>query len=299
MSSDGGPFPSVDCVSVDLDAVRAFTREEDFTALAFDLLKEVAHYVTIAACVMGPEPTWTRDLATVGGNMVRLWKILGAYLDQTMQRRYETTTIFARLAFETIVNVRYLAENFSPDLVDSFVRHSFRHERRMVDKINQNISARGGQVLPIEDRMLRSINRSADFAGVKLEDVDLKDRTPWGGKHLRDKAKAVGLEVAYDAAFGGMSHNVHGAWQDLYHFQLESEDGKHFTPKLEWGNPRPQITLALGQLAIGAVRSSVAFLGGDEAIQSLEGKLDDLDNRIHAVNVAHEAYLTQKTWPSI
>jgi hypothetical protein len=117
----------------------AFTREEEFTALAFDLLKEVVHYVTIAACVMGPEPTWSRDQATIGGNMVRLWKILCAYLDQSMQRRYETTTIFARLAFETIVNVRYLAENFDPALVDSFVRFSFRHEKRLVDKINQNI----------------------------------------------------------------------------------------------------------------------------------------------------------------
>lgn len=231
--------------------------------------------------------------------MVRLWKILGAFLDQTMQRRYETTTIFARLAFETIVNVRYLAENFSPGLVDSFVRHSFRHERRLVDKINQNVSERGGEALHIEQRMLKSINRSAQFAGIRLEDVDLKDRTPWGGKHLRDKAKAVGLESAYDAAFGGMSHNVHGAWQDLYQFQLESEDGEHFAPKLRWGNPRPQITLALGQLSIGAVRSSVAFLAGEEALQALEAQLDDLEDRLHSVNVAHEAYLSKKIWPAI
>jgi hypothetical protein len=144
MSSREGTFPSVDRVPVELDSVQAFTREEEFTALAFDLLREVASYVTIAACVMGQEPKWSRDQAAVGGNMVRLWKILGAFLDQKMQRRYETTTIFARLAFETIVNVRYLADNFDQKLVDSFVRHSFRHERRLFDKINQNVLGRGG-----------------------------------------------------------------------------------------------------------------------------------------------------------
>jgi hypothetical protein len=142
MSSHDGTFPSVDRVAVDLDAIQSFTREEEFTALAFDLLREVTSYVTIAACVMGPEPQWNRDQAAIGGNMVRLWKILNAFLDQKMQRRYETTTIFARLAFETIVSVRYLAENFDPDLVDNFVRFSFRHERRLADKINRSISER-------------------------------------------------------------------------------------------------------------------------------------------------------------
>jgi Family of unknown function (DUF5677) len=299
MSSHDGTFPSVDRVPVDLDSIQSFTREEEFTALAFDLLREVTSYVTIAACVMGQEPRWNRDQAAIGGNMVRLWKILCAFLDQKMQRRYETTTIFARLAFETIVSVRYLAENFDPDLVDSFVRFSFRHERRLADKINQSISERGGEILHIEQRMLNSINRSAQFAGIELESVDLKDRAPWGGKNLKDKAKAVGLEIAYDAAFGGMSHNVHGAWQDLYQFHLESEDGEHFTPKLSWGNPRPQITLALGQLSIGAVHSSVAFLGGQHVLEELEDQLGDLYDRVHSVNVAHEAYISKKTWPEI
>ena len=56
--------------------------------------------------------------------------------------------------------------------------------------------------------MLNSIDRAAQIAGVALESVDLKDRTPWGGKDLRQKSAAVGLEQAYLAVFGGMSHNA-------------------------------------------------------------------------------------------
>ena len=90
----------------------AFVREQDFMALSLGLLREVTSYVCIAACTMGQKATWNRDQAAVGGNMVRLFKVLSAFLDQTMQRRYETTTIFARLAFETIVSVRYLCANY-------------------------------------------------------------------------------------------------------------------------------------------------------------------------------------------
>jgi hypothetical protein len=44
---------------------------------------------------------------------------------------------------------------------------------------------------------------------------DLKNRASGGGKDLRQKADAVGLDGAYLAVFGGMSHNVHGSWHDL------------------------------------------------------------------------------------
>ena len=35
---------------------------------------------------MGSKPVWDRDHAAVGGNMVRLFKVLSAHLDQTVQR---------------------------------------------------------------------------------------------------------------------------------------------------------------------------------------------------------------------
>ncbi len=88
----------------------AYTREWDFVILASELLREVTSYVSVAACTLGLAPAWTRDQAAVGGNMVRLSKLLSAFLDQTVQKRMETSTILSRLAFETIVNVRYLRE---------------------------------------------------------------------------------------------------------------------------------------------------------------------------------------------
>ncbi|MGY3387831.1 hypothetical protein ACVWW6_000422 [Bradyrhizobium sp. USDA 3311] len=65
----------------------------------------------------------------------------------------------------------------------------------MRDKIRANIEARGGIILPIEDRMLRSIERAAKSAEVDLDTIDPKDKRPWGGKNVFQKTKEVGLGV--------------------------------------------------------------------------------------------------------
>jgi uncharacterized protein DUF5677 len=299
MSASQGPLPAIERVTVDPAALSAFTREWDFMVLASELLREVTSYVCVAACTLGPAPAWTRDQAAVGGNMVRLSKLLWAFLDQTVQKHFETSTILSRLAFETIVNARYLIANFSPELVDSFVRYSLRHERLLRDRIQANIQERGGDVLHIEQRMLKSIDRAARLAGVTLDSVDLKDRAPWGGKDLRRKAEAVGFGEAYLAVFGGMSHNVHGSWHDLYQFHLETEENGGFTPNLDWGRPRPQPLFALGHLALYAVADFLTFIGGETAMDQLREQLRDLGARIDSVDQAHETYLSGKSWPAI
>jgi hypothetical protein len=299
MTATEGPFPVIERVEVDPVAIAAYTREWDFMVLASELLREVASYVCVAACTMGPKPVWDRDQAAVGGNMVRLFKVLSTHLDQTVQRRYETSMIISRLAFETIVSIRFLIAKFSPDLVDSYIRHSLRHERRLWDRIKANIAERGGSIQHIEQRMLNSLERAARIAGITLESIDLKDRTPWGGKNLREKAKVVGLEPAYDAVFGGMSHNVHGAWQDIYQFHLQTDGNGTFTPKLDWSRPRPQPLFALGHLALDAVADFLEFIGGETAIGQLHEKLRDLNARIDTADHAHETYLSGRTWPAI
>lgn len=299
MSASQGPLPATKRVTVDPAALSAFTREWDFMVLASELLREVTSYVCVAACTLGSAPAWTRDQAAVGGNMVRLSKLLWVYLDQIVQKKYESSTILSRLAFETIVSVRYLIANFSTELVDSYVRHSLRHERRLRDRIQANIQERGGEVRHIEQRMLNSIDRAARIAGVTLDSIDLKERAPWGGKDLRQKAEAVGFGEAYLAVFGGMSHNVHGSWHDLYQFHLETDENGGFTPNLDWGRPRPQPLFALGHLALYVVDDFVAFIGGEAAMDQLREQLRDLGARISWVNQAHETYLSGKTWPAI
>jgi hypothetical protein len=296
-------FPDVERIEVDLAAIAEFKSEAAYVDLAFELFKEAAQYVCIATGIRGEGLVWDRDRAVIGGNMVRLYKLASGMLDQAMQDRAETCVIFARLAFETCVNVQYLVANFSPELVDSYIRHSMRHERKLLDTIQENVASRGGTTLPIEDRMLGSLARAERLAGVALSRVDLKDRTPWGGKNLYEKAKAVGLDGAYLAAFGGLSHAVHGSWRSIYQYDLEVGDTEappfEFKPRLEWMTPRPQYLFSLALILAGTTCEAAGLLGGEQALSRLEPILEDLQQRIVSADQAHETYLSSKRWPEI
>lgn len=292
-------LPDIERVAVDAEELAKFSHEDGFTELAVRLMVETSSWVCVAACTMGSKTVWDRDHAAICGNMVRLYKLLHSVLDQTRQRRQETSFILSRLVFETIVNIRYMIKEFSPELIDSYIAYSFQHERKLRDVIQENIGSRDGETLPIEDRMLKSINRSAAVAGVMLDDINSRQKGPWGGKNLFEKSQAVGLESAYLAAFGGASHSVHGNWHELYGNHLHWDEKEGFTPNPDWHRPRPQVLFAVSALVIETLDIYFDFMCGEQATEIFEKPLEDLSARLFQVNVAHEAYLTKKKWPEV
>lgn len=304
MVTEGG-HPLLDAINdiertdVSEDELSAFKSEDDFIGLGVSLLIEAGSYACVGASTIGKEPSWDRDTAVLGGNVVRLYKLVSAMLDQTVQRRRETSFVFARLAFETVVSIRFLVKHYSPELIASYVKNSFKHELRLREKITQNIADRGGVITPIEDRMLKSIDRAFASAGLEPSDLDGYRERNWGGKNLYEKATDLGLEDAYLGAFAGPSHSVHGAWGDIYSHNLETEGDQKFQPKLEWGYPRPQLIFAMATLTITAVDDFFGFIAGAEIQEEIRKKLTDLYDRIGRVDQAHERFLSTKTWPAI
>jgi hypothetical protein len=291
-------MPEIPRVEVDPDAIKAFTTNSDFMWLAVELLKEVASYTCYAAALTDETGTWSRDEAVVSGNMIRLYKLMHVILDQTTQKRGEIAFTIFRMAFETIVNTRYLIKHHSPDLVTSFITYSLKHERKLFNRINENIAARSGVVLPIEERMLRSLNRAAQSAGVTYDQVDMKQKN-WGGRNIYDKTEDLDWREQYAGAFAGPSHNVHGNWHDLYSSHLEWDGGERFTPKFDFARPRPQPIFALCVLATDCLYDFYSFKAGHLGLEVLWPPVNDLQQRAIAADHAHEAYLSGKRWPEI
>lgn len=296
-AEDKSPFPSIERTDVSAERIAGFKSERDYVGLGVDLMIEAGSYITIATGILGTDGTWTRDQAAIGGNMVRLYKLFSAMLDQTVQHRRETSFILARLAFETIVTVRYLLQEYDPALVARYVTHSLDHERRLLEAMELNIEARSGIILPIEERMRKSIDRMFRSSGVTLEDLPEQRERDWGGANLYEKAKTVGLADAYLGMFAGASQNVHGAWGDLYAHHLATEGDGHFFPNIEWNMPRPQLLYSVAFLSLETSELFALFMGGEEVAVFLVPHLDDLSKRIKIADQAHEAYLTGKSWP--
>jgi uncharacterized protein DUF5677 len=284
----------IERVEVDLDQLAEYASEEDFTGLAVELLVEVNSYVCVAACLL-PVATrqWDRNQAIVAGNVVRLYKLISGLLDQTCQHRRETSVIFARLAFEAIVNIAYLVEFSSPQLFDSYIRYSMKHERRLHDRIMQNVVARGGQEWPIERRMISSIERAAQESGVPLSEASASVPKNWGDKNLFERAKAVGFGEVYLTTFSGPSHSVHGNWMDLLEYHLD-QTGSGYGPALDWQRPRPQILLAIAHFCVDVIECYFKYLSGNETAEEMNEALNDLALRVTIVNSAHEEFVTKR-----
>lgn len=291
-------FPDVQIVTVNDETIAAFQSERDFLALSVDLLREATSYICVASCIMGTEKTWSRNQAIVGGHGIRIYKLLTAFLENTVSEKRDISDIIMRIIFETVVNVIYICTFYSNELVVSYLKFSFRHERKLQNTIKENISQRNGVVLPIEDRMLKSIANTERLAGIEIGELNPKDKSPWGGKHLHQRALQVGLEAEYEACFSGMSHNVHGSWQDIFAHHIVSKGHDRFVPTLEWTRPRPQACLALVRLSCDALLPIAIFLGGEAAELHFGPKIDDLLARAHRVDLAHERYLSTREWPA-
>lgn len=283
----------IEHTNIDENAINKFKYESEFMTLSVDLMVESGQYICFAACILpGDRKSWSLNEAILGGHIVRLYKLIIALLDQTCQKRRETSVVFGRMAFECVINLKFLLKNASDELFESYINHSLKHEKKLRDKINTNIQNRDGEILKIEERMLRSIDKSFEKSAVNPENFNFNDRN-WGGKNLYEKANDVGLEKEYMATIGAPSHSVHGSWQELIEYNLEkTEIG--FTPILDWRRPRPQLLNLVCYQAISVTADYLKYLNllDHSKTKEIAESLDDLLSRILTVTRLHEDFLS-------
>jgi hypothetical protein len=284
-------------VSTEAATSGTLTTESQYIELGVELLKEVGSYVCVAACAWPNGKEWSqRNQGIVLGHFARLFKMIQGVLDQTCQHRRDTTMVFVRLCFETTVNVTYLIVHGNDAVFDRYVLSSLSAEKRLLDRIEKDIAVRSGLVLPIEDRMRRSIEASANAAGFSIDDPRIPKRvgTSWAEASLFERAEKVGLDQIYLAHVSLASHSVHGSWQDLIEFHLDVRDEGYRTD-LKWSEPKPQHLMSTATVALRAVQAFFASVLQGAELELTEERLNNLRGRVHAANVAHGAFVISQS----
>jgi hypothetical protein len=208
---------------VDITGIEHETDIEKLNELVFELYKEAVGVVNLVAHLLDDTAAgkggWPRNQAICSGLMIRISKFM-LVVAQLSATRNRADVVFAlnRSIMESTINLEFLVTKNDDKFFDQFVKFSLGPERELYDAIQDNIEARGGEMWPIEKRMLESINGLCRASGVKIEEVSQK-YGDWGGG-VKERLKALNKERQYVGMQRLPSHAVHGSWVDLYKHHL-------------------------------------------------------------------------------
>lgn len=177
-----------------------------------------------------------KEEAVVGGNLTRLIKLNTSFLQNICEGKLEICYIINRCIAETAINTKFLLTEGEERVKRNYIKYSLITEKELWETILTNVKDRSGNILPIEERMQKSVQNSFDKSDFDLDEV--KRSSKW--KSIKDRANLVGDEMFYSVFYGISSHSIHGNWQDILFNNLKKlEDG--FELNLQWNRPRPQI----------------------------------------------------------
>lgn len=280
------------------EILQKYSEEGRLSELAFELYKEVGCLLAVCAfSYVGDKPSeiiLRRDQAICAGLLIRIIKFMTAVVQLVAgdTERFEVVMALSRSILESTVNLRFLLLKNEKRFFDQFVKFSLAPERALYDQITRNISDRTGIELPIETRMLASIQRTCKDSGVNIEEINPKFGD-WGGG-LRNRLKALNLEDSYVSLQRIPSHAIHGTWVDLLLYHLETKEGG-FSPKPTWTLVDVRLLAPVSLYALEAAREYIKmFIGELPEVKPLYARMDDLKQRILKLNEAHEAWLQGK-----
>lgn len=260
--------------------------------IAFELYKEAARVVAFTAHLLdeatAAQGGFTRNQAICAGLLVKISKFMLAVVQlSTGDDRGEVVQALNRIILESAVNLEFLVRAPDGKYFDQFVDFSLGPERELYDQIQANVAARDGEVLPIEKRLLNSINHTCAASGVEIETVQRK-RRDWG-ENVRERLKALGKESLY-STYRTCSHAVHGSWPDLLTGHLKyKERTKLFEPEPKWTRVGSRLLSPIALLVLEAVEPYLEkFFPASTERGLLQERMRDLYSRLREVDEADE-----------
>lgn len=262
----------------------AITTQNDFGHAAFELLRETSMLVVTLVHAVPAKP-FERDEAIRRGLVKRLALLSKSLLSDICHDAGYQQEVLAREIVEAAANYLYLADDDAGGRYDAYVLNTLAEEKASLAIVTAQVAERGGNSLPIEERMRRSIERMASAAGFSYDDVPGKSKIEWPS--AMERLAALG-PVAYMPYRTG-SNAIHSGWTALLLRDIEEVQGG-FT--LENG-PSPAVQ-SMTSAAIITAETASRYLevdGTDAERPWFEARLEDVVARVWALDEAHELFM--------
>lgn len=275
--------------------IQAFDDENQFMDAYVELLKQTIQLIWIIVGLKycdkdGKSIPIKKDDAVVAGNLVRLIKLNTSFLQNVCEGKLEICFILNRCIAETQVNVKYMLIEGEERVRKNYIKYSLITEKELWNTISENISKRNGDVLPIENRMKISIQKSFDKSDFDIEEV--KRSSKW--KSIANRAETVAGDLFYNVYYGISSHSVHGNWQDILMNNLKKTDDG-FVLNFDWRRPRPQIIDGPIYLNLDIVSLFIdKELNLHSDFDQLKMKCDLLNEYYYTLTEIHEKFMINK-----
>lgn len=267
-----------------------------FSKVVFDLYRETVIAVVVSAHLYESydpsEGVLSRNQAIGAGLVIRIAKFMKpvmALLVDKVSEHGEVIMALNRCITESATNLKFFCEKATDQDFEDFVKSSLKPEKEEYIIIQENIKRRGS-TLPIETRMLNSINRVFKISGItEIDKLTIPRR-----KDYKSILTALNMESIYPMLQGIPSHAIHGSWVDIVLHHLE-EAGSGFRPKPESVTPDPRLLCPINIFVLTAVESYVRkyFPKNHNGISILLVRVADLVERLTKIDSLHERKLSK------
>jgi hypothetical protein len=214
----------------------------DYVPLLFEWFRYAGILSATVSAITPASPGLRRvppvHLAILRGLLLRCAKLMNAAMCLGSEAAFrETLAILVRCILESAVKVRWLCSTTAPDRYRRFMADGLKRELKFKATIKENIKSRGGLPLPIESRLLASIDRFLDMSGLTEDEVRETDQLC----NFADMCATLDLPGPFYPVVQGMgSHAVHGTWGDLLENHLQYTPDGRFDLRLS--SPAPFAT---------------------------------------------------------
>jgi hypothetical protein len=284
--------PATDISDIHTDSGGAFSK------VVFDLYRETVILIAVSAHLYESfdtkEGVLPRNQAIGAGLVIRVTKFMKAVmalLIDKVSEHGEVIMALNRCITESATNLRFFCEKATDQDFEEYIKSSLKAEKEQYALIQENIKRRG-KILPIENRMIKSITNVFKISGVaeaEIEKLAIPRR-----KDYKTILTTLGMESIYPLLQGIQSHSIHGSWVDLIKHHLEEFDSG-FRPTPDPVIPDARLLCPVNIFVLTAVESYIRkyFPEGDGGIAILLARITDLMDRLTKIDSLHEEKLSK------